>query len=83
MSFSKTYAFQLLLDLDLSVGYAIWRQRGITISSQVGLKLRGTSAPWWAVGLGWFLNFIQTGHCEMAIVDDIAGLKASLEILGG
>ena len=50
----------------------IWRLRHITISSMTGLELRRSNPIWWAKGLGWVLNKIQSGHCEKAIAADMA-----------
>jgi hypothetical protein len=55
----------------------------VTISSFTGLALRRQTPPIWAIVLGrWFLNRIQTNHCELAIEHDIVRAQAALAILG-
>jgi hypothetical protein len=76
-----SYVLRLLIDLDLSVGYTIWRQRGVTISGQTGRALKRPGTPRWARWLGAFLDWIQPGHCEQARLDDIAAMQASIAYL--
>lgn len=76
-----SYVMDLLMDLDLSVGYAIWRQRGVTISGQTGRALRGGSPKRWARWMGAFLDWIKKGHCESARLHDIAAMTASIAYL--
>ena len=81
MSFGQTYVYNLLFDLDLSLGYAIWRTRGVTISGQTGRAMKAANPPRWARTLNGFLNWFKQGHCAQAYLDDIAGLKASIAYL--
>jgi hypothetical protein len=77
------YVFKVLLYLDVFVAALIWRDSGLTISSLTGLALRRDTPPIWAIILGrWFLNRLQTNHCELAITHDRARAKEVLAILG-
>ena len=80
---NNSYAFKLLIAIDMFVCAVIWRDSGITISSMTGLNLRRPTPSLWAKGLGWVLNHIQSGHCELAITHDISRAKAALVILNG
>jgi hypothetical protein len=76
------YVFKVLLYFDMFIGALIWRDSGVTISSFIGLALRRTTPPRWAIILGGILNRLQAGHCELAIARDIASAHKSLVILG-
>jgi hypothetical protein len=78
----KTYVFKVMLYLDMLGCSLIWRDADLTISSMTGLALRKLAVPRWAAVLGWVLNKLQPGHCELAIADDIARAKAALAQLG-
>ncbi len=81
--FSKSYGVLLARAVDVLLCTWIWRDYDITISSMTGLELRRSNPIWWAKGLGWVLNKIQSGHCEKAIAADTARAQAALAILTG
>jgi hypothetical protein len=81
-----TFAFKALFYFDQFVAALLWRQPGLTISSKCGLAMRHTEpglsnrAKRW---LGRILNWIDTDHCEKAIVTDIRHAHAALRTLYG
>lgn len=81
--YSNAYFLVLLRGIDILFCTWIWRQYDITISSMCGLELRKPDPKWWAVLLGGALNKLQAGHCESAIVSDIARVVAARIILEG
>jgi hypothetical protein len=44
--------------------------------------MRQPSPPLWARALNAFLNFLEKGHCELAIACDIERAQTALQILG-
>ena len=80
---NNSYVFKLLIAIDMFVCSVIWRDSGITISSMTGLELRRPNARKWAKVLGWVLNHIQPGHCEMAIANDLKRNAAAKATLNG
>lgn len=78
---SNTYAFKVLLALDIFVAALLWRDDDITISSYCGLALRKPAPALWARVLGGALNWISPGHCESAISHDVDRAHTALIIL--
>lgn len=80
----NSYVMVLARSVDILCCTFIWRDYDITISSMCGLELRkGAAAKWWAKLLGGFLNGIQPGHCELAIIADQTRATVALLMLGG
>jgi hypothetical protein len=79
---NNTYAFLLVRAVDVLGCAWIWRQVDVTISSMAGLELRNPQPKTWAKILGGALNWIQKGHCEMAIQGDIQRAQDALKLLG-
>ena len=79
---SNAYFLVVLRAVDILACTWIWRNYDITISSMCGLELRKFKPAWWAQMLGGFLNWLQPGHCESAIIADRARLIAAQVILG-
>jgi hypothetical protein len=81
--FSRNYLIVFSRALDVLLCTWIWRDYDITISSMTGLEMRKAAPKWWARALNWFLNKLQAGHCEKAIVADTVRAQAALAILTG
>lgn len=80
---TNAYTMVIARAVDIFFCSIIWRDYDITISSMCGLELRkGAQAKWWAKVLGGFLNWLQAGHCELAIQADITRIQAAAIILG-
>jgi hypothetical protein len=76
------YWFKVLIAIDMCAAAVIFRDADVTISSLTGLALRAETPPIWAIVLGeWFLNRLQTDHCELAIVHDVLRLRAAERLL--
>lgn len=79
---SGAYWFKFLIAIDMCAAALIFRDADVTISSLTGLALRKETPPIWAIVLGrWFLNRLQTDHCELAIVHDVLRLRAAERVL--
>lgn len=79
---SGSYWFKFLIAIDMCAAAVIFRDADVTISSLAGLALRKETPPIWAIVLGrWFLNHLQTDHCELAIVHDVIRLRAAERLL--
>jgi hypothetical protein len=82
-TFRNVYFLVILRGIDILFCTWIWRNYDITISSMCGLELRRPLPKLWARWLGAFLNWLQPGHCESAIIADQARCQAALVILSG
>lgn len=82
MTYSNAYFQVLLRGVDILFCTWIWRNYDITISSMTGLELRKTTPALWAKLLGGLLNWIQSGHCELAIIADTTRIRQASIILG-
>jgi hypothetical protein len=80
-AYSNGYFLVLLRAVDVLACTWIWRDYDITISSMTGLELRKPAPARWARILGWVLNHLQTGHCELAIAADELRCLEALKIL--
>jgi hypothetical protein len=74
---------KFLIALDMFACCIIWRDPDVTISSMCGLELRKPTPAIWALVIGGALNKINPGHCESAIIGDIARAQSALILLGG
>lgn len=80
---NNSYTMVIARTIDIMFCGWIWRNYDITISSMCGLELRkGAAAKRWAKILGGFLNKCEAGHCELAILADIARLQEAGITLG-
>ncbi len=83
-TYNKSYAVTIARTIDIMLCGWIWRQYDLTISAECGLELRkGAKARRWAKILGAFLNWIETNHCELAILADLERLEIARKILTG
>jgi len=82
IKYNQGYVVVVARCIDFLVAGVIWRDYGVTISSFTGLAMRRPAPPLWARMLGGFLNFLEPGHCELAIACDIERAQAALQILG-
>lgn len=80
-TYSNSYVMVLARTVDILLCGWIWRDYDVTISSMTGLELRKAAPRWWARWLGAFLNWIQTNHCELAIIADTERANQALELL--
>lgn len=80
--YNKAYVVLIARVIDIAIAAFIWRDYDITISAQTGLVMRKPNPPTWARALNAFLNFLEPGHCELAIACDIERAQAALVILG-
>lgn len=89
MSWDRTYSHNVLYGLDCFGAILFWNQPDITISSLCrlvqlnkisALKLYGWQ-HWILKQLAPVLNWIQTNHCELARLSDIARAKRTLALL--
>jgi hypothetical protein len=79
--FEQTFAGRFLLYLDI-FGCAVFTGNAdMTISARCGLYLRTPVPPDQWRALGWCLNYIQKGHCEMAILNDRSRAMTAIGIL--
>ena len=78
---SGTYLYKLLIALDMLGAVVLFRDADVTISAMTGLQLRRARPAWWARILGGFLNGLSHGHCERAMVDDIARAERAINRL--
>lgn len=87
MTWDKTYSHALAIGVDMLGSALFFSNTGadITISSMCGLELRkqklGRPYTRRLVVLGHVLNWIQKGHCEMAISADIARCSSAVMVL--
>ena len=80
-TYDNRYVTVVARTIDLLVAGWIWRDYGITISSWCALELRKDKPRRWARILGGFLNWLQPGHCEGAILADRERAAYVLEAL--
>jgi len=80
-TYTNTYAVVLARTVDIMLAGWIWRKYDITISSMTALELRKRKPAAWARWLGGFLNWLQTGHCESAVVADRERALQALSLL--
>jgi hypothetical protein len=78
---SGTWSRIIATSIDICAAGIFWRKYGCTVSALCGLELRKTGGIWSLRVLGRFLNWIQPGHCESAIVGDRARASAALQLL--
>jgi len=83
ISYNKGYVVLIARVIDISISAFIWRDYDITISAQCGLMMRRPNPPLWARWLNRFLDFLEKGHCELAIACDIERAQQALRILTG
>lgn len=79
--YNKGYVVLLARVADIAVQTFVWRDYDITISAQCGLAMRGAKPARWARVLNRFLNWLEPGHCELAIACDIERAEQALRIL--
>jgi hypothetical protein len=79
----NSYGLVIARSVDILACSWIWRDYDITISSMAGLELRKPAPARWARVLGGILSKLQTNHCELAIVADLARVVAAEAILTG
>lgn len=77
----KTIVGKLLLGFDLFVNVLWDRDFGITISSTCGLYWRRGNPPAFWYALHKVLNTLQPGHCESAVLSDLARARAAIKLL--
>jgi hypothetical protein len=77
----KTYGYKIMLFLDLFASALIFRDPDVTISAETGLAMRRQDPPLWARLLNGFLDKIREGHCQAAILDDVARARAAIAYL--
>jgi hypothetical protein len=77
----KGYVEKLLLGIDIFFCMVLFRDPDVTISSETGLALQRANPPLWAKILGWCLDHIQQGHCQLAIKNDILRAKTAIAYL--
>lgn len=82
VKYNKAYVICIARCVDICIGGWLWRDYDITISAQCGLAMRRERPPLWARWLGWFLNTLETDHCELAITCDYERAQAAMVILG-
>lgn len=75
------YGYKALLFIDLFFCALLFRDPDVTISSETGLAMQRAKPPLWAKLLNGFLNLIQPGHCQMAIVADIQRAQTAITYL--
>jgi hypothetical protein len=73
---NNTWAFKLLLAIDVFFCSIIWRDPNVTISSMTGLERRKAVTKWWALFMP-----LSDKHCEKAISFDIERARAALRLL--
>jgi len=73
---NNTWAFKILLAVDVFLCSIIWRDPNVTISAMVGLERRKSAPKWWVR-----LVPLTRAHCEDAIAGDIERAYAALRIL--
>lgn len=76
----KTYVAKALLALDIFVCALMVRDFDLTISATCGLRWRGNPSFGWHA-LHELLNALQKGHCELAIVGDLARAQTVIKLL--
>jgi hypothetical protein len=88
MAWANTYTHALAIAADMFGSAILWANKtaDVTISSVCGLELRREalgqkSATQRLVILGKVLNWIQPGHCEMAIAADMSRLETARTFL--
>ena len=82
VKYCQGYAVVVARCIDIMVAGWIWRDYGVTLSSMTGIAMRRPNPPLWAKALNACLNFVERGHCELAIACDIERAQAALQILG-
>lgn len=83
IQYNKTYVVLIARVIDVAMQTFIWRDYDITISAQTGLVMRHPNPPLWARALNAFLNWLEPGHCTLAIECDIERAQQALKILYG
>lgn len=85
MAWANTYSFTLAIAADTFTASLLWNRTDITVSSLCALQLRrkaaGLGYNWGLVKLGGALNWIQTGHCEGAVLYDLARANSVIQLL--
>lgn len=76
-----TYVSKVLLAFDYFVSVLWNRDFDITISSQCGLYWRKGNPPAFWHALHVCLNTLQAGHCEQALLGDLARAQAAIKLL--
>jgi hypothetical protein len=76
----QTFVGKVLLAFDLFVNVLWDRDFDISISSTCGLYWRHDPPLFWYM-LHQSLNGLQKGHCESAIVGDLARAQAAIKLL--
>jgi hypothetical protein len=77
----NTYVGKALLYLDIFVSSLVARDPGITISSYCALTLRNPNGNRFLRALGRMLNTLQPGHCESALIQDLARAQLTIKSL--
>lgn len=70
MSTGNGYLYLVARAVDVLACTWFWRQVDVTVSSMIGLEMRGLQPRLYARVLNWILDKIQKGHCELAIAAD-------------
>jgi hypothetical protein len=78
---TKNYLYKILLFFDIFMCALIFRDPDVTISAETGLAMQRATPPIWAMLLNGFLDFIQKGHCQAAIEDDIRRAQIAIQYL--
>jgi hypothetical protein len=81
-TFTQNYAVVVARCIDILVAGWLWREYDITISAHCGLEMRKPNPSYWARALNAFLNFLERGHCELAIACDTERSVEARAILG-
>ena len=79
---------RVLVSLDMAAGQFGAAVPSITISARTGLALlraqnSGVPAPLWALVLGAFLEIIDPGHLQSALVADFARATVVRNLIAG
>jgi hypothetical protein len=76
----KRWVFSFMLFFDIFLCAVVTGNADMTISARCGLYLRHPPPPliWGLLGRG--LNKLQKGHCELAILNDMARAKRAIQI---
>lgn len=81
---SNSYEMVVARSVDILACTWIWRDYDMTISSMAGLELRKPAPKKWALLIGRdFLERLWPGHCEKAILADLARAIEAQAILSG
>lgn len=77
----KTFVGKVLLAFDLFVNVLWDRDFDISISSTCALYRRKGNPPAFWHALHVCLNTLQAGHCEQALLGDLARAQAAIKLL--